>query len=208
MPSRIHDLAQLGYEISLAHGSVAVEEEALAEAERRAAPEQITAEAETLLSRTVEEYARVAQAAGVSPEEQAAMIARLAEQIPRLLKQGRDERVEFHRRALEIARSMPDVWVVSGPGVERCYIACKADGTGWDEEEQGMIERLADPAAHRERVFQAYAPPEVVEAVIDLRRSGVEVDAEADENGFRVRVNGREYRSAGALRKAAQAATG
>lgn len=149
MPKRatIEDVRAAGFTCRLASGSVAVEEEALEMARRQAAPEAIKPAADDVASAV----ARLADQRGVIGQARVELVARAAADALATISAARDETVAFHERALEIAKAMPDVWFVSALGDPetpdddvRIYVACKADGTGWDDGAQEMLDALVE----------------------------------------------------------------
>lgn len=156
MPKTIRDVEKLGYSVGFAHGSVEAEELALEGAQKDAHIDVLAEQAATVTTATVADLA----AAGKLPNDASAR-RRIAEQIAVQaldhLTVRANRRSEFHARALEVAREMPDVFVISGPGVTNIYVACKTDGTGWDPDQQAILDALADPDAHKERRKQERA---------------------------------------------------
>ena len=141
----IADLRVAGFTVEFAHGSVAVEEEALAEAKGRASAETIAVGAELVAT----DVAKVAVAKGAAGSQLEAIVLRATERALETLQTVADERVAFHERALEIAREMPDVYRVTHAGDPstpeddvQVYIACKLDGTGWDKAAQATLDGL------------------------------------------------------------------
>lgn len=137
----IEDVREAGFEVGLASGSVEVEQAALEEARGSATPESVAQDAEQVAN----EIARMAVAQGAVGGELSEMVSRATKKALEEIQGARDERVDFHERALEIAKETPDVFVVSGKGVENLYVACKANGRGWDEDAQAILDSLADP---------------------------------------------------------------
>lgn len=146
-PKTIGDLRAAGYMAALASGSVAVEETALEEARARAGEIAVTKDAEQVAN----EVANLAVAKGVRGDELVEFVGRVTKHALEQIQEARDDRVAFQERALEIARSSPDVFFVSALGDPetpdddiRLYVACKLDGTGWDEANQEMLDALCD----------------------------------------------------------------
>lgn len=135
--ARVGDLRDAGFHVTIASGSVEAEEAALELARQQASPEAVQAD----VDRVAREVARAA--AGAPSDELADIVTRAAQQALDHIGGSRNRTVAFHERALEIARSMPDVMVVTGHGVEGIYVACKPDGTGWDEQAQETLDSLA-----------------------------------------------------------------
>jgi hypothetical protein len=156
MPKRkgsLDALRELGYTVGFAHGSVAVEEEALTEARNDTSAEVLAEQAAKV---TTETMAQLNQG-GLLPDDPAKrrrLVEQIADTALRHLTERAEGRVAFHQDALAIAKGSPDVWVISGPGVTNVYVACKPDGTGWDEQQQELLDALGDPRAHAERVKQ------------------------------------------------------
>jgi hypothetical protein len=184
MPNSIDDVRALGYTAELAQGSVEVEEAALEEARANATAETIAVGAETVAL----DVGRAAVAQGVEGQELADLISQATVRALEALSSAADERVAFHERAVEIAQAMPNVWAITGPGVPNLYVACQPDGTGLDDEQKALLDALCEPAGHKERSFQHHAPEEVVAAVLELRVEGEEVEAQADESSFEVKI--------------------
>lgn len=144
----IHDVRAAGYEVALASGSVSVEEEALEEAQKNAAPEAVAGDAEKIAT----EVAHLAVAKGAKGSDLETIVQRATSRALEQIGQARDETVAFHERALEIARSSPDVYFVSTLGDPdtphddvQLYVACKPDGSGWDEGAQETLTSLCAP---------------------------------------------------------------
>lgn len=189
MPKTIHDVEALGYSVGIAQGSVQVEEDALAEAKASGTPEVLAEQATTVTTETIAHLDR----AGKLPDnetERRDLWAQIGEAAYQQLQTRANERVEFHERALAIAKEMPDVWVISGPGVTSVYVACNPDGTGVGDDEQAFLDALADPDAHKEREFQAHAPEEVVAQALEARALGADVVGEATENTWSLTIGG------------------
>jgi hypothetical protein len=173
MAATIADLQALGYECGHASGSVAVEEQALADAQAAADPQTIAAQVNTVTAETVQAL----DAAGHlpdTPEDRLALATQIAESALSQLTEAVSENVAFHERALQNAREMPDTWHVSGYGCQ-LYVNCKDDGTGWDDDQQAVLDSLADPGAHAERVYQD-ANPDAMQAAMALAGKGYTVE--------------------------------
>jgi hypothetical protein len=154
MPSKVNDLLALGFSVGMAYGAVDVEEAALAEAQTNAQPTVIAEQTDQVTRMTVQALDAEGKLPK-TPEGRRELASRIAESALDHLTTRAEGLVSFHERAVEIAREMPNVWVVTGPGVTNVYVACKDDGTGWDESQQAILDALADPKAHKERVKQA-----------------------------------------------------
>jgi len=152
MAATIADLTALGYECGHASGSVAVEEQALADAKAAADPAVVAAQVNTVTTETVQALDTLGKLPDTA-EEKLALATKIAEQALSMLTEAVSEKVAFHERALAIAQESPDVWHFAGPGVSG-YVSCKEDGTGWDVDQQAILDALADPDAHAERVYQ------------------------------------------------------
>ena len=148
MPKRatIADVRAAGYAATLASGSVEVEEIALAEAKGQASAETVAVGAELVAT----DVAKVAVAKGAKGSQLEAIVLRATERALETLQTVADERVAFHERALEIAKESPDVYFVSALGDPetpeddvQLYVACKADGSGWDKGAQETLNALA-----------------------------------------------------------------
>lgn len=173
MAATVADLAKLGYECGLASGSVAVEEAALADAKAAADPAVVSVQVNTVTTETVQAL----DATGVlpdTPEERLALATKIAEAALEQLTTAVSEKVAFHERALEIAREMPDTWHVAGWSLA-VYVNAKKDGTGWDADQQAVLDSLADPDAHAERVYQD-ANPDAMRAAMTLMGKGYTVE--------------------------------
>lgn len=157
-PSTIDTIRTLGYEIGVAHGSVEVEQDALAAAQDAAGVTAITAAADTITTATVQDLSNAGKLPAASADRQA-LVAQIASAALDLVQQAADDKVAFHERALAAAQEMPDVWrieqVANGQTVLSVLVACKADGTGWDDGAQAQLDALADQAAYNERAYQA-----------------------------------------------------
>lgn len=198
MPKTIQDLEQLGYTVGIAHGSVKVEEEALAQAKADATADVIGQQVATVTTETIAQLADAGQLPD-DREQRQGLASDIAAAALEQLHERATDRVAFHEAAVEMAKTMPDVWVISGPGVTTVYVACNHDGTGVGEEEQAFIDALADPAAHKERCFQAYAPEDVVGLAIEARSLGADVTADATEDSWTLSVDGKNVKTADAL---------
>lgn len=154
----IDDLRTLGYTIGIAHGSVAVEEQALADANAAADPNVVAAQAADVTAETVKTLDQVGKLPD-TPEARLQLASEIAAAALEQLTERVTDRVAFHERALEIARTSPDVWVVQHivdvDGTDRqcvqVYVAANADGTGWDDAQQALIDALADANAYAAR---------------------------------------------------------
>jgi hypothetical protein len=135
-------LRDLGYQVGFAHGSVEVEQEALAEARVGTSAEVLAEQAAKV---TTETLAQLGQG-GLLPDDpgkRRSLAERIADTALGHLTERAEGQVAFHEEALEIAKGSPDVFVVSGPGFTNVYVACKADGSGWDEGQQETLDSLA-----------------------------------------------------------------
>lgn len=152
----LRDVAKLGYTVGQAWGSVEVEQTALDDAKAAADPQVVIEQVNAVTADTVQTLANIGKLPD-DPAERLDLATKIGAAALEMLTEHVNEKVAFHERALEIAQTQPDVWHVSGPGLE-IYVACKADGTGWDGDQQAMLDTLADPAAHKERVYQLENP--------------------------------------------------
>jgi hypothetical protein len=158
----ITDVQNLGYTCSITAGDVTVEQDALAAAQADASPDVIVGQAAQVTQDTI----AAIDADGKLPSDPAArqqLAAAIASAAIDQLATLADARVEFHQRAVDIAQTMPDTWHVSGWGNE-LYVDCKPDGTGWDDDAQALLDALADPGSHSERVWQFEHPDPMVAA--------------------------------------------
>lgn len=141
----IDQLAELGYQTGVAHGDVAVEQAALDAALADASPEVVVARANKVTADSLQQIA----SAGKLPVE-AADRRNLAEQIAaaalETLTVHADDEVEFRRRALAHAQSVPTVWHVAGEGVALYVAVDDATGSGADEAAQDLLDSLAAAA--------------------------------------------------------------
>lgn len=168
----IENLRELGYDIGIAHGSVVAEEAALEQARAAADPALIQEQANTVVADTVTALTKLGKVPD-DESERLQMFAQMGEMAFQTLTAASTERVAFHESALAIAKEMPDVWHVAGPGFSG-YVSCKPDGDGWDEENQQLLDALADRDALAERAFQADNPDAMQEAD-EIRSLGIEI---------------------------------
>jgi len=156
-PDAVKKLTALGYKVGIAHGGVAVEQDALTGAQSQASPGQITADAAEITTRTLADL----QAANKLPKDEkelAELIAQISASALKGVKHGRDEAVAFHERALENAKGVPTAYVVSGHGIESLYFSLDdATGKGAAPNDVEIVKILLDAKAHAERVKQAKA---------------------------------------------------
>lgn len=204
MPNTISDVAALGYSAGIAYGSVEAEQSALDEAKTNGTPEVLADQAATVTTETIGQLDR----AGKLPSDEAQrrdLWAQIGEAAYEQLQTRAIDRVDFHERALAIATDMPDVWVISGPGVTNVYVSCKPDGTGWGAEEQAFLDALANPDAHKERCFQAFAPEDVVAKALEARALGADVVGDADDSTWSLTVDGKDASTEAKLDTAVEA---
>lgn len=175
--TKIQDLEPLGYIVGCAHGSVQVEQDALDAAKAAADPQAVIEKVNTVTADTLQTLSNI----GKLPETAAEKLE-LSQQIGaaalEMLTEHVNATVDFHERALQIAHDSPDVWHIehrvgdlTGLAI---YVSCKADGSGWDDDNQQMLDALADPDAFNERVYQL-ENPEALQAAQALSASGVEL---------------------------------
>jgi hypothetical protein len=169
----LDDLRKLGYDVGLAHGSVQTELDALAAAKEAADPGTIADQANTVVADTVVALTTLGKLDALDETERLQMFAQMGETAFQTLATASTERVAFHERALAIAQESPDVWHFAGPGVSG-YVSCKEDGTGWDADQQAVLDALADPTAFAERSFQV-DNPEAMQAAQQIAAGGVEI---------------------------------
>jgi hypothetical protein len=156
-PDILKKLTALGYDVGIAHGGVAVEEDALADAQAQAAPGQITADAAEITTRTLADL-QAANKLPTNEKEHAELIAQISASALKGVKHGRDEAVKFHERAVAIATGMPTTYVVSGHGIDAMYFSLDdATGNGATPNDVEIVKSLLDEKAHTERVKQAKA---------------------------------------------------
>jgi hypothetical protein len=171
--STINELEKLGYTVGLASGSVQVEQDALQVATDAASPDVIISQAQTVTRETLTAISDQGQLP-TDPEARRKLVEEIAASAMDALTARADERVEFHQRAVVESQTMPDTWHISGYGIFG-YIACKQDGTGWDDAEQAHLDALTDPDLHSERVYQ-HGHPEAMYASSHLTQLGYTVD--------------------------------
>jgi len=169
----LDDLRTLGYELGIAHGSVQVEQDALDAAKLAADPATIAEQANAVVVDTVAALTTLGKLDNLDETERLQMFAKMGETAFQTLTTASTEKVAFHEAALVIAQESPDVWHFAGPGVSG-YLSCKPDGTGWDADQQAMLDALADPAAFAERAFQI-DNPDAMQAAQEIAASGVEI---------------------------------
>lgn len=168
----IEDIGNLGYTIGIASGSVQVEQDALQSASDAAAPAVILSQASQVTQNTLSAIDQAGKLPSDPGDRKTLAEAIAADAIDQLSTRA-DERVDFHQRAVAVAQDMPNVWHLSGYGLEG-YIACKEDGTGWDDDAQAHLDALANPDAHAERVYQ-FENPDAMYAAVEFRRLGYDV---------------------------------
>lgn len=159
----IQDLVALGYTVGIAWGSVEVEEAALDSARADASPQTVTRQAAEITKATLDDLAAL-QRLPDTDEKKNALAVEIAAAALDMVAEHANEKVEFHQRAVECAQTMPDVWhvdqsvdIVGADSVRvvSMYVACKQDGTGWDDESQAMLDALAHKPTFDDRVAQA-----------------------------------------------------
>lgn len=157
----VADLQTLGLTCGMAHGSVEVEQDALANAQAAADPAVVAGQVNQVTADTVKALDNVGKLPE-TPEERRELATRIAEDALSILTTAASDKVAFHERAVAIAQESPDVWVVQhfvdDQLVVQLYVACKADGTGWDDNEQATLDALSNKAAFLERVSQIRNP--------------------------------------------------
>lgn len=154
-PDAVKKLTALGYQVGIAHGGVAVEQDALAGAQEQASPGQITADAAEITTRTLADL-QAANKLPTNEQELADLIAQISASALKGVKHGRDEAVKFHESAVENAKGMPTTYAVSGYGIESLYFSLDdATGKGATANDVEIIKSLLDEKAHAERKKQA-----------------------------------------------------
>lgn len=169
MAATIADVAALGYDCGIASGSVQAEQDAVAQATADARPDVISAQATPVVLETVQQL----DSSALLPDDadaRTSLIAEITGAVIDQLNQRASDRIDFHQRALAIAQTMPDTWHVSGYG-NTIYVNCKDDGTGWDDNAQEILDALADPGSHDERVWQ-FDNPDVMAAATVMQAHG------------------------------------
>ena len=190
MPNTIDTLQTLGYTVGIAYGDVQTEQDALAEAKATATPEAIAEHAATVTAETLTQLAN-ANALPEDPAEKQDLATQIAQAAIDQITASTDDTIAFHERAVQIAKDMPNVWVISGPGITNVYVSCKPDGTGWGAEEQAFLDTLADQDAHKERSFQHFGPDEIVALALEARGLGAVVEGDATgEDAWTLTVDG------------------
>jgi hypothetical protein len=149
MAKTINDVRAAGYEVSLASGSVEVEEKALAEAKKGLGEKAIEGEAATVALNV----AQAAKARDMPDDKIASLVMRATSDAVAAITTARNETVAFHERAVAAAKEMPDVYFVSAlgdpetPGDDvQLYVACKSNGSGWDKGQQAILDSLVAAA--------------------------------------------------------------
>lgn len=178
----LDDVRKLGYEVGVAYGGVALEEEALAEARSGAAAEVIEAQTNEVTTATIQDLDAIGRLPE-EPEERLNLAQRIAADVIAALTDRADARVAFHERALEIAREMPTTYHVGGFGISAYVSVDDATGEAVDQGNQEIIDSLASPEGHAERVY-LFENPEAATAATELAQAGYDVTrptAGADE---------------------------
>lgn len=195
----IGELRAAGYEVGIASGCVKTEESALSEAEGLAAPERIEADVQEIANKAAIDAQALAATRGIRngdrPRAIAEAVTRVTAQALEAITTARSDRVAFHERAVEIAKSMPTTLVVSGPGFTNLYVNVDdATGEGADESSDDVLRSLRDPALVSER-FKWTArlegrddETELVQRVNELRGKGYTVQPEIGDDGKTIRV--------------------
>jgi hypothetical protein len=168
-PTKVADLQALGYECGIAHGDVAVEQDALATAQANAQPTVVVNEAADIAASVLRQMDTDGKLPSTD-EGRAALAAAIGQAALDMVAARADANVDFHQRALDAAESMPTVWHVGGYGIS-LYLSCEEDGTGSDSEQQAALDSIADPDAHAERVY-LYDHPDEVDAASTLVAAG------------------------------------
>lgn len=183
MTTTISDIQKLGYITGIAHGSVQTEQDALTAAQANAAPGAVIETAGQIVQATISDLAN----AGKLPadvEGRQTLASNIAAAALAMVTEHRTDKVAFHERALAIAEAMPDVWrieqwavppdndgVPGPPLVLSTLVACKQDGTGWDDAAQEELDLLADANTFAERAWQGLNP-DAMAAADTLRAAG------------------------------------
>lgn len=189
-PSTIGTLQGLGYTVGIATGSVQVEEDALAAAVAAAEPAVVAADVQVVTTQTLADL----DASGKLPdtaEKRQALAATIAAAALDAIIERVTSKVDFHQRAVDIAKTMPDIWHIGqtvdvGDGTQRVvsiYVACKEDGTGWDDDAQAQLDALAHQPSFDERIFQAQNP-DAMQAAQQLASDGKTVTRETGAETF------------------------
>lgn len=187
----IQDIQALGYTVGIAFGSVQVELDALAVAQADAEPSAIYVKAERITSDTLLDLANAGKLPEAADRKQA-LAAMIAESALDMLTTVATDKVDFHQRAVEAAKAMPTVWHVDqtvgidGDGnqqVVSVYVACKEDGTGWEDDSQATLDALAHQPSYDERVFQVQNF-DALQAAQALTADGKDVTRETGTDTF------------------------
>lgn len=152
------ELEALGYTVQVARGDVTVEEQALADAVALAAADRIEADVQAIADKAAIDARAVAVQRGIAaaniPGAVAEAVARITAAALETITAARQDTVAFHTRAVEIARSMPTTYVVSGHGIESLYVNVDDDsGDGADADDRAVIASVLEPGAHKWRRF-------------------------------------------------------
>lgn len=174
MAATIQDIQTLGYTVGMAHGSVQVEQDALAAAKEAADPNVVAQQVNQVTADTVQVLDKLGRLPE-TPEERLELATQIGKAALEGLSAAVSERVAFHERALSIAQQSPDVWCVqqfAGDAmIVQTYVSCKADGSGWDEDAQAHCDALADKPSYAEREYQGLNP-EAMQAASTLAGLG------------------------------------
>lgn len=190
-PVTIADIEKLGYACGLSSGCVQTEHDALTVAQAGAHPDVIVAQTITVASETVKQM----DADGhlpVEPEARRSIVEQITDSVLDAITTRANDLVDFHTRAVAIAQEMPNTWHVEGWGTA-VYVSCKADGTGWDDDAQQLLDALADPGSHSERVWQ-HDNQEPMAASWQLQQFGFAV-VRPDLGGDAFTVDGKTMKS-------------
>lgn len=190
--AKIDNLRTLGYTVGLAHGSVEVEQAALDDARAAADPNLVATQADQITTDTI----RTLDAKGLLPENQddrLKLATDIAEHALEQIVAATSENVAFHERALKIAEESADVWVVQhvvevNGEAQTCaqvYLSCKPDGTGWNDNDQALLDALADKTSFDERVFQVQNA-DAIAAAQQLEASGANVSRDPGATSFTI----------------------
>jgi len=197
--SALDDARELGYEIHAVSGSVATEEEALAAARATADPAFIAEQAQAVTTTTVEQLSRE----GKLPQAQTdrrQLIEQIASTALDALTERASARVEFHERAVEIARQMPTVYAVSGFGIST-YIAITDSGDGATATDADTLTSLQDPRRHSWRrlvhLLRDRRPDRadtIIDALLQIRakRYRLAIAIQDDGTGLKIDAEGRD----------------
>lgn len=167
----IDELRALGYDVGVAHGDAAAEEELLATL--REAQADLPAIDELQAAADAFAAALATMPAGDARNGLEQQLGEMQLTVSSL--HDLTDAIAHQERAVEAAHAMPTAYVISGPTISRIYVCVNADGTGCTDNDQATLDSLADPDAHAERSFQA-DNPDAMAAAVTISGYGFPVD--------------------------------